>query len=136
MLIENGDGTGTAGPLDILLILHNVEAGTFHAAFFEESPPPGPIQDVADAETVRFKSKMHHTRGAPDLAGAQAHLDELGRTVHVPEGNVARDRAVPWDGQIGFVWVIPNWRRRGEERKLVELLAPMLAPRAEELAPS
>jgi len=68
MLISNGpDGTFTTGHLDVLLILHHVEAGTYHAAFFEEAPPPGPVQDVGDVAIVRLRSKLHHTTGASSV---------------------------------------------------------------------
>lgn len=111
MLFQNNDGTHTAGPLDVLAILHDVERGTYHAAFFEESPMPGPIKHVSELEVVRLRSKMHHTGGAPDLAGAQAHLDELAKRIRVPETNVARQKAFAWDGSHGVSIVIENWRR-------------------------
>jgi len=111
MLINNGDGTYTGGPLDIWCILHNVEAGTYHAAFFEEDPMPGPIEpDFRKVKPVRLRSKMHHTTGADSLEGAQAHLDEMVAKVQVPEQNVWRDEPMPWDGEIGITFIADNWR--------------------------
>lgn len=111
MLIENGDGTYTGGPLDVWCIMHNVEADTYHAAFFEEKPMPGPRPSVEDTKIVRLKSKMHHTEGAPTLEGALKYLDEMTAKVQVPPENIWREPK-DWDGEIGIVWVFPNWRRK------------------------
>lgn len=112
MLISNGDGTFTAAALDVLMILHHVEAGTYHAAFFEEAPPPGPVQDVADVYVVRLRSKMHHTTGSPTLEGAQQHLDELAAKICVPDENRWRDKPpYPWNGKQGITIIVDNWRR-------------------------
>jgi hypothetical protein len=111
MLISNGDGTFTAAALDVLLILHHVEAGTYHAAFFEEARPPGPVQDVADVRVVRLRSKMHHTTGASTLEGAQKHLDELAAKIDVPDENRWRDKPpYPWNGDQGITLLVDNWR--------------------------
>lgn len=111
MLISNGDGTFTAAALDVLMILHHVEAGTYHAAFFEEAPPPGPVQEVADVRIVRLRSKMHHTTGATTLEGAQQHLDELAAKICVPAENCWRDKPpYPWNGQQGVTLIVDNWR--------------------------
>lgn len=114
MLIRHDDGTFTAGPLDVLCILHYVEAGTYHAAFFEERPPPGPPEpDFRKLKIVRLRSKMHHTTGAPDLDGANTHLDELATKIKVPDENLWRD-PIEWDGTQGIVLVRDNWRREPE----------------------
>jgi len=114
MLISNGpDGTFTTGHLDVLLILHHVEAGTYHAAFFEEAPPPGPVQDVGDVAIVRLRSKLHHTTGASTLEGAKAHLDEVAVKICVPPENLWREKPpYPWDGQLGITVIVDNWRQR------------------------
>lgn len=111
MLIANGDGTYTAGPLDVMFVLHDVAHGTYHAAFFEEAPMPGPIADATEVEVVRLRSKFHHTAGAPDLAGAQVHLDEMLTKITVPESNFWRDHVVAWDGELGVTLLEANWRR-------------------------
>lgn len=108
MLINNGDGTHTGGPLDILCILHDVERDRFHAAFAEEMPMPGSVPAVGDMPLVRLKSKMHHTAGAPALEEALVHLDDLAGKIHVPPENVWRDPR-PWDGEP-FVTIVANWR--------------------------
>jgi hypothetical protein len=108
MLIRNDDGTFTGGPLDVLLILCNVEEGTFHAAFLEEKPFPGPIGNVQETRTVRLKSKMHHTGGTTDFVEAQQHLEALRQQIDVPDENVV-NRPVAWSGSP-FVVMVPNWR--------------------------
>ena len=116
MLISNGDGTYTAAALDVLMILHHVEAGTYHAAFFEEAPPPGPVQEVSDVRVVRLRSKMHHTTGATSLEGAQAHLDELAVKVLVLPENLWREKPpYPWNGEQGITLLVDNWRRGKED---------------------
>lgn len=120
MLINNGDGTFTAGPLDVLCILHNVKKGRFHAAFFEESPFPGPVPDVDDVKVVRLKSKAHHTEGAETLEGALEHLDDLAAQIQVPPENIWR-KPRKWDGQIGIVWITDNWRVSGEPPVFAEI---------------
>jgi hypothetical protein len=109
MLISNGEGTYTAAALDVLMILHHVEAGTYHVAFFEEAPPPEPVQDVAAVRAVRLRSKMHHTTGAPSLEGAQGYLDELAAKIQVPPDNIWRDKPpYPWNGMQGITLVVDN----------------------------
>ena len=109
MIIDNGDGTYTAGPLDVWCVLRDMTTGRFHAAFFEEKPMPGPVPEVKDVTVVRLKSKLHHTEGAPDLAGALDHLDEMVAKIQVPEENVWREPR-EWDGQQGIVWLERNWK--------------------------
>jgi len=122
MLIANGDGTYIGGPLDVWCILHNVKEGTYHAAFFEEKPMPGPVPDWQDVKVVRLKSKMHHTEGVPTLEEALAQLDEVVPKVEVHPENVWRDPK-PWDGEIGIVWAVPNWRiaQDGQEPSPISL---------------
>ena len=109
MLFRNDDGTYTGGPLDVLCILHDVVRGTYHPAFFEEAPFPGPHQDVQNMKIVRLKSRMHHTTGSSDLPGALVQLDEMITKIEVPSENIWREPR-PWDGSQGIVWVEPNWR--------------------------
>jgi hypothetical protein len=109
-MIANGDGTYTAGPLDVLMILHDMRANTFHAAFFEEAPMPGPVQDVKDVRVVRLRSKMHHTAGASTLDAARVDLAEIAQKIQVPDSNIWRDHSpYPWDGQPGIVLFVENW---------------------------
>lgn len=112
MMVNNGNGTFTAGPLDVLLILHDVGNDTYHPAFFEEAPMPGPVPDYWEVSVVRLKSKMHHTEGAKTLEEAQKLFDELAEKIELPEENRWRDKARDWDGQLGIVFVEQNWRRR------------------------
>lgn len=113
MLISNGDGTYTGGPLDVLCILHDETTGRYHAAFFEHKPMPGPRREVKDIEIVRLKSKGHHDEGAEDLDGANKHLDEFATVIKVSDENVQRE-PIPWDGIIGIVRIVPNWRLEPE----------------------
>ena len=117
MLISNADGTYTAGALDVLMILHHVVAGTYHAAFFKEAPLPGPVREIGEVKIVRLRSKMHHTSGAPTLEGAQVHLDELAGKIHVPPENVWRDKPpYPWDGRHDVTLIVDNWRPVQDDR--------------------
>ena len=110
MLIDNGDGTCTGGPLDVLTILHDVAKNRFHAAFFEEMPLPGPVKDVQDTEIVRLRCKMHHTVGAGDLPEALHHLEELAEKIQLPNEN-KHLQPMAWDGTLHVVIFIENWRR-------------------------
>jgi len=110
MMINNGDGTYMGGPLDIVCILHNTRTGIFHPAFFEESPLPGPMLSVEETEIVRLKSKMHHTGGYPTIEEAVKGLEELRSTIKVDDRNSCKE-PIPWDGEVGIVWVFPNWKR-------------------------
>lgn len=109
MLLPIGDDRYAGGPLDVLLILHDVTRGTYHAAFFEEAPMPGPIEPVAATPRVRLRSNMHHTVGADTLEGAQVHLDDLARQIALPRGNVYRDDALAWNGDLGITLLASNW---------------------------
>lgn len=111
MLIQENDGTYTGGPLDVLMLLHNVEAGTFHPAFFEEAPMPGAIPPAEEVPVVRLKSKFHHTQGAPTLEAALVLFEELATKIVVRPENHIRE-PYPWNGEIGIVLLVPNWLRK------------------------
>lgn len=111
MILQRDDGTCDVGPLDIICIL-KLPAGTFHAAFFEEAPMPGPVQPIDSLTFVRLKSKMHHTGGALTLEGAQEHLDELRLKIHLPDTNVVREEAIEIADPVS-VWILGNWKRSG-----------------------
>lgn len=110
MLLQNSDKTMDAGPLDVICILHDTELGTYHAAFFEERPFPGPVQPISRTETVRLMSKMHHIAGSLTLEGAKEHVAELRKNIHVSDDNVWTD-PVEWDGKVPVVLVVPNWKK-------------------------
>ena len=105
-MILVGDDYSTGGPLDIWCILHDVTNNTFHPAYFEERPMPGPIKSLDEVESVRLKSKMHHTSGFGTLEEAQEGLKEVSDQLRVNEANIA-DQPIPWDGRIGMVWILP-----------------------------
>jgi len=109
MLIKDGDKYLT-GPCDLLCILHDVARGTFHAAFFEESPMPGPPKPLSELDGIRLKSKMHHTIGAPDLAGAKVHVTEMRRRLDVHDTCVL-DEPLDWNGQIPITFLAVNWNK-------------------------
>ena len=111
MLIDQGDGTLLAGPADIMCIL-GLPSGTFHVTFFEEKPMPGPIQPIDKLDTIRLKSKMHYTEGAPSLEGAQEHVRELRKKILVKDENVMTDEAIKVEDPVS-VWMLPNWTRQG-----------------------
>src|SRR4051794_9701033 len=109
MLIANGDGTFIGGPLDVLVLLRDVNTGRFHACFAEEAPMPGPIGDVGALSFVRLKSKRHHTEGAATREEGERHVDELAAQILLQPENVSKE-PVDWDG-APFVTLVENWRR-------------------------
>jgi hypothetical protein len=110
MLFPNGDGTYTAGPLDVMVILQDVNTRRYHVCFLEEHPFPGPLHETEEAHPVRLMSRMHHTGGADDFAQAQKQLDELRTKLTLMDENVDRDQVHLWNGQQGIVWLVDNWR--------------------------
>lgn len=110
MMVSNGDGTFTAGGLDLLCILYDVNKNSYHAAFFEESPMPGEVKSVEETDIVRLKSRMHHTGGSDTLDGALKHLKGLSEKIIVPEENIWKE-PIEWNGQIGVTLIIDNWRK-------------------------
>lgn len=107
MLIDNKNGTYTAGQADIIVILH-LPSGTFHPAFFEEHPLPGQTKPIIEESFLRLKSKMHHTQGALTLEGAQKLLDEMRDKIILPDANVIRDKAIDVMEPVN-TWILPNW---------------------------
>lgn len=111
MLIEKQEkGKFIGGPLDVLCILHNINTGRYHAAFFEESPLPGPVPDIKNTKIVRLKSKMHHTEGSDTLEGALEHLKKLSEQIEVSEENIWKEPQ-DWNGDLGIVWLKDNWKK-------------------------
>lgn len=110
MLFERNDGTCAAGDLDVLCLLHDVTTGLYHAAFFEESPVPGPVKPVQEMTFIRLKSRMHHTQGAKTEAEGRGQLFELSQKIAVPSENIW-DNPLPWDGKTPVVWLGPNWKK-------------------------
>lgn len=108
MLMDNGNNTFTAGGLDVLCVLYDVNTDRYHAAFFEENPFPGEVKSIEETELVRLKSKMHHTSGSDTLDGALVHLDELSEKIVVPKENIFKE-PIEWDGTIGIVLLWENW---------------------------
>lgn len=108
MLLDNGDGTFTTGPLDCLIILQHQETGRYHVTFFMEDPMPGPIQPFDQTPVVRLTSNMHHTEGAATLAEALVQRSELLKNLQVPATNLF-DEVVAWDGHLGVRLFYPNW---------------------------
>lgn len=110
MMMDNGNGTFTAGGLDVLCILHDVNTNRYHAAFFEEKPLPGKIKSIEETDIVRLQSKMHHTSGSATLDGALEHLKELSERIIVPEENIKKE-PIDWDGELGITFIWNNWRK-------------------------
>ncbi len=113
MLILNEDGTHTAGPLDAMCILQNMVTKRYHVTFFDEVPLPGPILDVIETPLVRLKSNMHHTEGADTIEGAKLQLAELRQQITMTDDNVT-DEPIPWNGELGIVWLVLNWKAKGQ----------------------
>lgn len=110
MMIDNGNGTFTAGGLDVLCILHDVNTDKYHAAFFEEKPFPGKAKSIEETDIVRLQSKMHHTSGSDTLNGALEHLKELSEKIIVLKENIKKD-PIDWNGEIGITFIWSNWRK-------------------------
>lgn len=94
MMLDNGDGTYTGGPFDVITIWHDMTSGRYHAVLFNESPLPGPVGEAKDTMLIRLKSKMHHTGGAETFEEALDHLEDLAEKIKLPEENV-------WRGAVG-----------------------------------
>jgi hypothetical protein len=118
MMIDNGNGTFTAGEADIICIL-KLPTNTYHVAFFEEHPFAGQVKPIKEEPMLRLKSKMHHTKGSLTLEGAQVHLDDMRTKLIVLDSNVIRDRAIEVQDPVN-VWVVPNWIK--ENKQLAEVL--------------
>ena len=103
MMKDNGNGTFTAGGLDVLCILHDVNTDRYHAAFFEEKPLPGKIKSIEETDIVRLQSKMHHASGSDTLDVALKHLKELSEKIIVPEENIKKE-PIDWDGCLGVTF--------------------------------
>ncbi|MFY9227909.1 MAG: hypothetical protein WAO28_01085 [Candidatus Microsaccharimonas sp.] len=122
MLIPKGDGTFTSGPLDIILIYHNVEADTFHPAFYREHGMPGPPELASEQDFVRLMSDKHHTDGLPTLEEAQEFVrTTMQPTFGVPDRNIVLDPPYPWHGQIGDVMIVQNWLKVGPDATFREV---------------
>lgn len=105
MMIQNGDGTITGGSFDVITILHDVNTGRYHVAFFEEHLFPGGLDAEINQNVVRLKSKMHHTSGAESLEGALEHLEDMKTKILLPEQNIWKEPR-EWDGEIGIVYLV------------------------------
>ena len=115
MIIANGDGTAVAGMWDVFFIYENVQTGRFHPVVYVRDDPPG----GGPVSVVRLKSKMSHPEG---FATFQEAVDEVaaGRQDLVFDDlNVYIETAVPWDGMIGDVMIVPDWRQPGAEKAFV-----------------
>lgn len=110
MLLEtNQSGVFTAGSADMMCIL-KLPSGTYHPAFYEEHPMPGPIQPIAELSTIRLKSKMHHTSGFATFEEAQEDLKKLREKIILPDANVFWEEAIETDDPLGN-FMIANWTR-------------------------
>jgi len=108
MLIETKEkGVFNALSADMICIL-KLPAGTFHVAFFEEHPMPGPVQPISDLSALRLKSKMHHTRGAKTLEEAKEHAKKLCEQIILPDESVFVDKAIEVDDPVNNI-VVGNW---------------------------
>jgi hypothetical protein len=114
-----------AGPLDAIFIYHNIEGDTYHPVYYRERPMPGPIQPHDELSIVRLASHMHHTVGAETLEEAKQMLADMREQVAIDDLNVDSEHPVPWNGELGDIMVVPNWRKRGEERPFATLLEPV-----------
>lgn len=115
MMLPDGDGTFTGGPLDAIVLLRDVRTGRFHACFAEEAAMPGPVGEPDALSFVRLRSRMHHTSGAETLEEGRAHVRELAAQIHILPANVSYEPE-DWNGSP-FTVIIANWRH-GNLRKV------------------
>lgn len=110
MLRRLSDGSIAAGVHDVLVILHNGKTGTYHVCHF--------APDYSIQGKIRLTSDSLHKEGNSTLEGAQQHIDELlhdlpdGPLEFLP-GNVLRESAIPWDGNLPVIWVVQDWKQDG-----------------------
>lgn len=109
MLVNNGDGTYTMGPADVMCIFR-LPTGRYHLVILEESPMPGPIQSLDSLSVIRLKSRGHHTDGAETLEGAQAHIAEYRKKLKIKDANVLSDVAIDMEDPV-CVFPVRNWIR-------------------------
>jgi len=126
MLMDRGNGTKGAGPADIICIL-KLPAGTYHVAFLEENPLPGPIQPIAELPAIRLKSKMHQTIGAPTLEEAQGHLKKLREKIIVNDTNVVSDVALEVNDPVMNL-MVTNWTKESLHVTLKDALGLTPSP--------
>lgn len=107
MIILNSNSTCSCGNADIICIL-KLPTGTYHVAFYEEVPMPGPIKPISELDFVRLKSKMHHTQGAATIDGAREHAKMLRENLIISDANVYLDEAIEIEDPISHFFV-PNW---------------------------
>lgn len=108
MMLEIEDGKFAIGPFDQIRILHHVKNGTYHAAFFEERPFPGPLDS---RPVTRVVCKMSHTTGAPSLDGAKQHVAELRERLIAKDEQVILD-PVEWSGADSPMLIVPTLKAR------------------------
>lgn len=121
MLTVQSDGTVMAGEADVLCILHNAQTQRWHVAFFEEHPLPSQGgASISELDSLRLKSRFTHTSGGETIDDAREHLADMRTKLIVDDRNVA-SKALPWDGELGIVWMVPNWRKA--DRPIDEVLA-------------
>jgi hypothetical protein len=115
-MIQNADGTFNLGLFDILCILHDEGKDRYHTAYFTEAPFPGPVP--SNPGLIRLKSRGHHTEGFATFEEAQANLrnEVVKQLKPLDEKNCWDAKAIPWDGEPGIVWILPNWHREGAIR--------------------
>ncbi len=108
MLVDNGDQTFTAGPLDLLVILKMQDTGRYHVCFAEEYLVPGYVSVIRDVTTMRILPRMVGSEGAATLAEAQVLLDDLRKHIKIGDRNVFRDGARLVDDP-SFAVLTTNW---------------------------
>lgn len=113
MILPRGGGEEGyfGGPLDVLLIQHDLTTDRYHAAAYQEKPLPGPPIPTSELTAVRLQSKMHHTEGTETLEEAQARLAKLAEEIEVPEGNVwyGEDKVRDVNDAGPDVLIVSNW---------------------------
>lgn len=93
-------------------ILHHTTNDTYHPALFEGTHSV--LGNPTEPGEVYLRSRRHHTDGCVNLKDAQDLMFEAaGRDVGVPQGNIS-PTPIEWDGEVGIVLVLPNWKALGK----------------------
>lgn len=108
MLIKTEkEGVFAALSSDMICIM-KLPGGTFHAAFIEEWPMPGPVVPVSELPILRMKSKFHQTVGVPTLEKAKEEVKKLREKFIIPDISVYVDEAIEVADPV-CSFMIQNW---------------------------
>lgn len=115
MLVMLPNGVRIAGLLDVLFIYHRADTDTYHPVIYTENPPPGPVLPYDEVSFVWLKSADYHKDGFSTLQEAVDHVKRLREKLQIDDANVYTVQAIPWDLHKGEPFLIPSWRKAGQQ---------------------